>query len=169
MIVQFKRKTRINNSSVIGGYSGGGSDIDVSNLQYVPCDRVSDADNWLIPDKPIRVPNGISEFNDVKANNTTTGMLYVSEDAMLNWAECQDLYAANTIQTAGSVKGLSGEFTGDIIAYGNGTLSARTLEYMPDDDGNTNALDLLISKNIELERRLDILTSELIKLKESKL
>ncbi len=117
MRVEFKRKTRINNNSIIGGYSGGGSDIDVSNLQYVPCDRVSDADNWLIPDKPIKVLNGVSEFAGVKCD-----MLSVVDDAMLNWVECNDVYVHNEITCTGTVKASSGIFTGDIIARSTGAV-----------------------------------------------
>lgn len=56
MIIEFKKKNRINGNTIIGGT--GGSSFDPSSLRFVPYDD-SDDTVWLIPDKPIRAKEGI--------------------------------------------------------------------------------------------------------------
>lgn len=62
MKITFRKKTRISNNGFIGG--GGGSTLGPSSLKFVPYDEADDV-NWLIHERPIKVPTGVSEFAGV--------------------------------------------------------------------------------------------------------
>lgn len=84
MIIEFKKKNRINGNTIIGGT--GGSSFDPSSLRFVPYDD-SDDTVWLIPDKPIRAKEGIhsdktiTSAGDIIARTPNAVVFAAADDA----------------------------------------------------------------------------------------